>query len=225
MRATFAEGGLSLGDAQKKLEEIAGSMRQLELGRDELKLLRDEISAARQAVQEKLRAAVTEKQQQLEERESLRKKSTQELVERSESLLKQAGQFDAESLAQQRDELLAKVATAQLTKGEKQDLERRLKPLRDLIAEKKEQALLDLSEDDRHLLQQLKELLKEKKELRQEIKAQIEVCRKAVHGSGLDFELSMSHNAQLAAEKERLEKINQGIREVESKIDDIESKS
>jgi predicted rRNA methylase YqxC with S4 and FtsJ domains len=79
-----------------------------------------------------------------------------------------------------------------------------------------------LSEDDRQLLQQLKEILKEKKELRAEIKNQLEVYRKAVHKSGLDIEQSLSYNAQIAAENERLDKINQGIREIESKIDEIE---
>ena len=47
-----------------------------------------------------------------------------------------------------------------LSKMEKQEFERLLKPLKDLITEKKEHLLLDLSEDDQQALQQLKDLLK-----------------------------------------------------------------
>ncbi len=223
--STFAEGGVALADAQKKLDELVALMRQLELGRDELNALRDEMGAARQLIQQKQKEAEAEKQQIVLEKETMRRKSTQEFIDKCESLLAEADKLDADSLSLQREELLSKIAGASLSKGEKLDLEKRLKPLRDLIGEKKEQALLNLSDDDRDHLQRLKELLKEKRELRQEIKEQIEICRKSVNGSCLDFELSMSYNAQLAAEKERLEKINQGIREVESKIDEIESKS
>lgn len=222
-KAAFAEKQLNLTEAQKKLDEIANSMRQMELGRDEVKQLKEEMGQARQPVQDQLRAAELEKQQHIQEKEIQRKKGFQDMHQQCDELLAAAEKLDCEILAQKREELLTKVGQSSLSKVEKQELERKLKPLRDLIAEKKEQALLALSEDDRNLLQQLKDLLKEKKDLRQEIKGQIELYRKAVHGSGLDFEQSMKYNAQMAAEKERLEKINQGIQEIESKIDEIES--
>ena len=78
--------------------------------------------------------------------------------------------------------------------------------------------MLTLSDDDRQSLQQLKEVLKQRKERRQEIKTQIDALRKTAGVSGLDFEQAMNFNAQVASEKERLEKINQGIQEVEQKI-------
>ncbi|MCE5316995.1 MAG: hypothetical protein LLG04_06480 [Parachlamydia sp.] len=222
-KISFAEKQIHLAEAQKKLDEIAVAMRQIELGRDEVKQLKEELGQARQPVLEQLKAAEIEKQQHLQEKENQRKKGFQDLLQQCEELLASADQFDSENLFQKREDLLAKVGQSTLSKVEKQELERKLKPLRDLIAEKKEQALLALSEDDRNLLQQLKDLLKEKRDLRQEIKAQIEFYRKAVHGSGLDFEQSMNYNAQMASEKERLEKINQGIREIETKIEEIES--
>lgn len=67
-------------------------------------------------------------------------------------------------------------------------------------------------------MQQLKEVLKQRKERRQGIKAQIDALRKSSGVSGLDFEQAMNFNAQVEAEKERLEKINQGILEIEQKI-------
>ncbi|MBA3816953.1 MAG: hypothetical protein H0X29_10650, partial [Parachlamydiaceae bacterium] len=74
------------------------------------------------------------------------------------------------------------------------------------------------SDDDRQSLMQLKEILKQRKERRQEIKNQIEVFRKASGVSGLDFAQAMNYNTQIAEEKERLEKITQGIKEIEQKI-------
>ena len=76
-----------------------------------------------------------------------------------------------------------------------------------------------------HKLQQLKDLLKDKKEQRQEIKNQIEVYRKAKGSSGLDFEQAMSYNSQMAQEKERLDKINSSIREIEEMIHEVEKRS
>jgi hypothetical protein len=107
-------------------------------------------------------------------------------------------------------------------KAEKQELERQLKPLRDLISEKKESSLLALSDDDRQTLQQYRDVLKQRLERRQEIKNQMELLRKASGSSGLDFEQAMSYNAQMAAEKERLEKINLGIKEIQDKISEFE---
>lgn len=222
-KTAFAEKQIHLLEAQKKIDEIGATMRQVELGRDEVKQLRDELAQARQPILDQLKAAELEKQQLIQEKEIQRKKGLQDMLQQCDELLASADKFDSEQLAQKREELLTKLGQSSLSKVEKQELERKLKPLRDLISEKKEQALLALSEDDRNLLQQLKDLLKEKRELRQEIKGQIEFYRKAVHGSGLDFEQSMNYNAQMAAEKERLEKINQGIQEIESKIDEIES--
>jgi hypothetical protein len=221
LRLSFADG-ITLVDAQKKLDEVAESMRQIELGREEIKLLRDELSSARQPVLDKLKAAEMEKQQIIQERENLRKKGAQDLFQQCEELFQNADKLDSEGLAEQRDALLSKIADTSLSKLERQEFERKLKPLKDLIAEKREQALLALSDDDRNLLQQLKDLLKEKRDHRQESKAQLEIFRKALHGSGLDFEQSLTYNAQMAAEKERLEKINQGIREIENKIEEVE---
>ena len=218
----FEEGQISINDAQKKIDEIAQAMRQMELGRDELKFLREELNGARRPLLEKIKAAEQDKQNQVLERENVRKRAVQDIYQQCEELVKCADSLDADDLAAQREALLTKVCEGAFSKSEKQELERRLKPLRDQIADKKEKALLALSDDDRQLLCQLKEILKEKRELRQETKDQIEVFRKAAHGSGLDFEQSRNFNAQLAIEKERLDKINGSVREIESKIREIE---
>ncbi len=81
-----------------------------------------------------------------------------------------------------------------------------------------------LSDDDRHALQQLKNILNQRKERRQEIKEQLEVLRKGAGSSSLDFEKAMSYTTQINEERERLEKANQGIAEIEDKIVELRSK-
>jgi hypothetical protein len=219
----YASKPMSSTEAFKQLDEISYLLRQKELGRDEARHLKNALFNARKPVQEKLRQEEEERCQQENERESQRKQKMADLKQDCERLVQNNDQETAESLSVKREELLSKIVSSPLTKLEKQELERILKPLRDLIAEKKEQALLVLSDDAKQHLSHLKEVLKEKKERRQDIKNQIEVYRKAVGSSGLDFEQAMTAHAQMASEKERLDKINQGIREIEEKIDSIET--
>ena len=112
-------------------------------------------------------------------------------------------------------ELLAKL---RVTKGEEQLLDQALKIIADRIAEKEEDLLLSLSDDDKALLSQFQEIEAQRLARRKEIKARIEDFRKIVGGSGLDFEKSMTYNELLAAEKEQLEKIDHSLEEVQAKM-------
>lgn len=217
----YAAQPMSTGEAMKQLDEISSYVRSLELGRDEKQALRDLWNAARKPVQEKMHAEEQARQQHDLDRENHRRQKIQDLRNEAEALTKNHQDLDADGLTQARDELIEKINNAQMSKAEKQDLERQLKPLRDLISEKKESSLLKLSDDDRQSLQQLREVLKQRKERRQEIREQIDTLRKASGASGLDFEQAMNQNAQIEAEKERLDKINQGISEIEQKIADL----
>lgn len=220
---TFQTGSLTIAEASKQLDAIALFMREVDLGRDEVKDLREELQNARKPILDKQKEDEQQRLRQEEERDRARKQRIQELHAECAALLARVNELDADTLTAERDALALKVTQASITKIEKQELERILKPLRDIISEKKEQALLSLSDDDRQMLGQLKQLLKEKKERRQEIRNQVEVLRKACGSSGLDFEQSMRNNAQLEEERESLERINAGIKEIEDKIDEVES--
>jgi DnaJ-class molecular chaperone len=80
-----------------------------------------------------------------------------------------------------------------------------------------------LSDDDLKTLENLRTILSQKKERRQEIKEQLETYRKSLGSSNLDFEKAMLHRELVDQEKERLEKANSGIAEIEQKIDALES--
>lgn len=208
----------SIAEATKQLDELVTYIRGLEHGRDELRTLKAEVQAARKPILEKMHAQENERLNQDQEREKQRRQKIQEIKAQAEELLKNSESLDADGIEAQRDVIMDLISSSSMGKADKQEIERQLKPLRDLISEKRESSLLALSDDDRQSLQQLKEVLKQRKERRQEIKTQIDVLRKTAGASGLDFEQAMNFNAQVAAEKERLEKINQGVQEIEQKI-------
>ena len=130
-------GALTSAEASKKLDEITNFMRQVELGRDEIKALRDEITQARMPLADKLKQEEQDRLNQEQERERQRKQRFQSFSDQVEALLKGADEYDAEQLFNEREALLAKLTQAPLSKLEKQELERQLKPLRDKINEKK----------------------------------------------------------------------------------------
>ncbi|HEV8050962.1 MAG TPA: hypothetical protein VGP47_00590 [Parachlamydiaceae bacterium] len=208
----------SAAEATKTLDELVVYIRGLEHGRDELRALRTEVQAARKPILEKIQSQEAVRLNADQERDKQRRQKIIDIKLQAEELLKNSESLDADAIEAQRDALMDLISSSSMGKADKQEIERQLKPLRDLISEKRESSLLSLSDNDRQSLQQLKEVLKQRKERRQEIKSQIDALRKTAGASGLDFEQAMNFNAQVAAEKERLEKINQGVQEVEKKI-------
>ena len=214
--------GMSLRDLDREIDEILREMRAVNLDRDDVRYLRDELS--------KLRAphvsAQEEKARELEEAERekirLKKERVVQIKEQISQLQKEGPQLDLESLLARFGELETGIQSLEASKMEKQQLERQLRPLKDLVADKKEHSLINLSDDDRKTLENLKLVLQQKKERRQEIKDSVETYRKALGASNLDFEKAMLYNELLEQERERLDKANSEIQEIEKKIDEIE---
>lgn len=215
---TMQNNELGIAEANKQLDEISEFMRSVELGRDEVKFLREQLTNARQPVLELMKSQ-EEKRLDLE-REKLRQKQQKiiDLKQEIENLIKSSESYNVEDLTAARESVMEKIQSSAASKLEKLELEKMLKPLRDIISDKKEKSLLSLSADDRNALQQLREVLKQKIERRQEIKEQLESLRRSAGASGLDFERAMEFTALINEEKERLEKINVGIIEIEQTV-------
>lgn len=224
-QAIFAEGQMSTHTANEQIDEIYSLMKSTDLGRDEIRMLREELGNARKPLIDKLKADEEARQAADLERDRQRKEKILCLRQEIESLQVNAEALQVDELVSKRDALQLEINQSQTTKQEKLELEKGLKPLKDIITEKREKALMNLSDDDRQALSQLKELLKQRKERRQEVKTQIETLRKASGSSGMDFEKAMAFNAQMAEEKARLEKLNEGIREIEQKVIELERKT
>lgn len=223
-KQSFEAQQISIPEAHPKLEEIEDFMRTAELGRDEVRFLREQLQKARRSVSDRAKTEEQERQKDEQNRARQKQEKLQSLKLEIEDFLNNAQSYDVAKIEAERDSLLSKIQEANLFKSERQELERLFKPLRDIIADKQEKTLLELSDDDRNTLQQLRELLKQKIERRQEVKDQLENLRKAIGTSGLDISRAMAYNSQMHEEKERMTKLNQGIHEIEQKIVELSRK-
>jgi hypothetical protein len=222
---SFAAGEISTLEGLKKLDEISKEMRNVELGREEVVQLREEIQKSRQVIQEKLKEEEQARLSIEQEKERQKREAFNSLKNELDQLIQSINASTVEHLLEQKDLIQQKIASSSFSRIEKQELERKFRPLKDGITEKKEREMLDLSEDDRQALDKMKGLLHERKERRKEMKTQIDQLRKALSTSGMDFTQSLSANAQLNEEKERLDKLNVGIKELETKIALLEKAS
>jgi DNA repair exonuclease SbcCD ATPase subunit len=214
---------LSLKDLDKEMDLILKEMRTVSLHRDDVFSLKEELNQLRAPYV----AAQEQKARELEEVEKeklrIKKEKMAHLKEEMALLLKEGAQLELPSLLERYARFTESLDLLALSKLEKQQLERSIRPLKDLIADRKEHSiLLNLSDDDLKALENLRHVLQQKKERRQEIKNQVEVYRKSLGASNLDFEKAMLYRELLDQEKERLEKANAGIEEIEQKINELE---
>lgn len=220
--AQFEAGEMSAGEAQKKMDAFVAEMRARELGRDEVKALRGSIDALRSKVLEKQKSAEVERDRQEALKLEQKREVMRQMLAKAQGLLETAKSVSIDEVNAMKDAFLKEVQQAALTKPEKIEVEKRLNPLKELLREKKEQALLSLPADQQQALEQLRELLEQKREERQETKERVESLRKLAGSSGLGIQRAMEYNAMLSEEKVRLEKANQQVREVEEKIEALE---
>jgi hypothetical protein len=221
----FAEAcaaGISIDECNKLSNEILDFMRSVELGRDEVRALKDEIHKAKRGPLERSREVELERQRKEKEVESLRREKINALKNELNTLIAQAEGIEVEVLIDRRDQILKQFEEFAFSKAEKQIVDRLFKQLKDMIDDKKERMLLALSEDDLKALDQLKAALEERKQRRYEIKNQLEQYRKLLGGSGFDFEKAMMYREMIEAEKALIEKVNASIEEIEARIDEIE---
>ncbi len=218
----LCETEISIEEANRVSQEIFDFMKDLDLGREEVKSLRDAIHRAKRPILDRARTLEQEREQKEREVEVKKREKIQAVKAHLQSLIAAIDEQDPDHLSVQRDELVQEYAALSISKAEKQIFDRLFKQLKDLINEKKERALMALSEDDLNSLEQLKTMLDERKERRQEIKTQLESYRKALGGSGFDFEKAMMYREMIEAEKHTLDKINASIDEIEDKIFEIE---
>ncbi|MDE3045559.1 MAG: hypothetical protein KGJ02_02805 [Verrucomicrobiota bacterium] len=214
--------GMNLQDLDRSIDEIVQEMRKTELHHFDVKDLRNQLAKLREpflAAQEARAKALEEA-----EREKLRIKRERvvQLKERVANTLREGPQMEVAPLEQQIEEIRAEIKQLEISKIDQQQLDRSMRQLKHLLAERKEHSLIHLSEDDRTALENLRQVLVQKKERRQEIKEQLEHYRRALGGSNLDFEKAMLYRELMDQEKERLEKTNDSIEELEQKISELE---
>ncbi|HEY4254918.1 MAG TPA: hypothetical protein VGM34_01055, partial [Chlamydiales bacterium] len=213
--------GLSLAALDLEINPILTEMREMkDLSRYDVKMLRDELDKLRapHLAEQEIRAkaleeAEKEKFRQKRERIRIIKETISQLLQESTDVAVLEESFEA---------LKKEVKELNLPKIDQQQIDRSLRQLKGLLADKKESSMLDVSEGDREALQSLKQILQQKKERRQEVKDQLEQHRRALGSSNLDFEKAMLYRELMEQEKELLVRANAGIEEIEQKIAELE---
>lgn len=204
-------------EAEKLLDDISNRMRKTPLGKIEIRELRDVVRVVRDQIYQKMHAEETEKKKEAKKRELEAKEFFDSCRQTLQTLLSELKQGSVEECEARYQEALIQVAKAQCTRAQKQELETVIRKIKDGITDLKDQALL--SDDERMELSSLEELLSERRERKQEIRQEIESLRRLRGSSGLDISQAMQYNELMESQKERLEKIEAGIREIEDKID------
>jgi hypothetical protein len=214
--------GLSLRDLDQEIDTIVREMRNVQLTRDDVRSLQSELAALRAPHLSAIEAKQREMEEAEREKIRVKKEKMAAIKEEIAQLIREGSQMELETLQSRFDELLKKIEQLEAPKMEKQQIERSLRPLKDLVADKKENSLINLSDDDRKALETYRMILQQRKERRQEVKDQLESYRKALGSSNLDFEKAMHYRELVDQEKERLEKANAAIQEIEQKIEELE---
>ncbi len=217
-KVDFAAGKYSMEEGYQELDAIALWMREVELTRNDVLFLKDMLVNARDPMEAKRTEEEELRRQKQAEFEQARRDKVELFKQTVDALLERVESEAIEVLLAELEECRKTFSTISIMKLERQQLERKLKEIRDQIADKQQRALLDLSDDDRATLENLKSILSQRKERRKEVKAQIEEYRKICGGSGLDFEKAMRTQELMNNEKELLSKLDEGIAEIETKI-------
>lgn len=220
--AQQVKDGMSSQEADKQGDEILKEMRDVELVRPDVLTLKSLVKQAKAPILEEEKRIQEERFQKEKEKLAKKKERFQQLQDDLNNMLSEGETLEIDDLSKKFNLIKDEIKELGLNKIEKQLLDRKLKPVKDLIADKKEKAVLDLSEDELKDLAKLKDVLDQRKERRVEIKKQLEKYRKALGGSGFDFEKAMMYNESIEIEKQRLENANKKIEEIEAKISELE---
>src|SRR5207248_1112829 len=159
-------------------------------------------------VSEKISKEQEEKNLQIEALQRQKREKLEALRTEIQQALESVDTITLEMASALREQLSHKVKGLILAVAEKELLETLLKKMRDKILDKKEKALSTLSPEQQKSLSYLRDRLAEGQAQRSEIKSQIENYRKALSGSGFDFEKAMHYREMMDAEKLRLDKVN-----------------
>lgn len=216
----FSSNTLSVGEAQKKLDEIQKVMKDTELGRDEVKQLRGELNEARQPLMDLMKEEEKKRRKAQLEKEEKRQSAISSVEEKISELSSGFSELKADALSKEVEDLKSEIDSLQQTDVEKEGMLRSIVHIEDSVIEKRDQEE-ELPEDEAELKEVLQKRLQFKQERRSLIKDKLDEYRKACGSSGLDFEQSLYYNQQLKIEKERLERISKDIKSVEERLSQL----
>lgn len=225
LKTSFEAKEFSPSALDAKLDEFSHLMRKAPLGKIEIRELRDKMRDLRQAASVQAQSEDSERKQEAVKKENEKQARIEQFKQALGTFFTTYANVEVAVLEQKLEELTKEASQFTSIRALKHEIDRALRNIKDQIGEIREQKLLSLSADDRQAIDQLKAHLKDRKKHRQEIKNQIDAWRKESGSSGLDFTQAMQYIEMIAAEKERLEKIEAGIDEIEGKIAKLQGRA
>jgi hypothetical protein len=208
------------GPSLEAIDTLFAEMKDIELGRDEVKALKKELHALQKPLEEKQQKERKEEARLQEEKREQQQKAQQALLDHLQEVLNQADVLPLDTLVEKWEALVKEEKTLGAEGALKVMLQSRLETLFDHIQEKKWQALLEEGQEE--ISTSLHSLLDERHKTRRKIKTNLELYRKTLGGSGLGLEESMQYQELASMEKLRLDAVETMIEEIEEKLFDLE---
>jgi len=216
----FSENQINETECLERAEAIFKELRSLDLGKEESKPIKDKLQALKKSATDKLKEKQDERDKIEREKRFKRQEALLELQRRVQDAM--SGSHAIEDLKALEVKIGEEASEYQGKEG--LELAKKLKAFQEYIEEKEEEALILNSSEGQDSLKALRDILEQKKKRRSEIKNEIEKLRKTSAISGFDFENAFKQNDQIEIERERLEKADLAISEIEEKIKDVKAR-
>ena len=181
---------------------IQEAMKEVTLGRDHVKILKDRIQKARSG-------ALDQVQAQVDQKKAAARQEITDVMEKLSLLIKNEQGSSLEDLEKGEEELQKTYESLTLSTTEIHQFERNFADLRSFILDKKEGATGK---------EALEDLYEERAAHVEVIKQQIEEYRKEMGGSNLDFEKGMTYRELYDSAKIHLEKEMEALENLEEKL-------
>jgi len=206
--------------AQTREREILEEMRQLNLGRNEVKILKRGLNEALEPLEKKRSEQLAREKERKKLQKQQREKAQTAMIERLAQFLDRAESLTLDALVEKWEILVKEEKTLNPAGLEGERIRGLLDAVYDHVQDKQWHALREDSSEEG--IQQLHALLDNRHKARRKLKEILETHRKIVGGSGLSLEQSLLYQEMIGEEKLRLDAIETMIEELEEKLFDVE---
>src|ERR1700733_6273107 len=159
---TVQKDELSVAEAQKQHQEIVQFMRSIELGRDEVKTLREQLDAAQKPIQDKVKFEEKKRRELVQEKARKRVERAAGIQTQMDTMQSEVNVYSVAELKEQLELLIKNADDSSLSEEERNEFNDKLENLKDAIAAKEDEELLNLPKEHTAILDQLEEVLKQR---------------------------------------------------------------
>ncbi len=222
----FNSDQITLDEARKYCEQLNNKMRKTELGRDEVKYLRDALAQLREPIEAKEKTIQQAQAQEEQQRQAQRLEKVHQLRQKLQDAISNETNQTVDELSALSKQLVEEGDNLHLTRNERIQLERFYRELKDKISFAKDQAILSLAEEGKGGANYaaLKADLAIITEHRRQIKETLDQLKRLAGLSGLDISKAMELNHQIMLEKERYDKAMLAASDLEKKLRSYKAK-